>query len=103
MLLYKSPAIKTRRRARREERRKELCGTLFQPFGDPVLSDAIISLIFLKPGVMPSGVDAGDSGCPAPHAIVKHSVACVSVCADEIFKQRGRLLRRVQAPLAVDL
>ena len=52
---------------------------------------------------MPSGVDAGDSGCPAPHAIVKHSVACVSVCADEVFKQRDRLLRRVQAPLAVDL
>lgn len=52
---------------------------------------------------MPSGVDAGDSGRPAPHAIIKHGVACVGVCADEIFKQRDRLLRRVQAPLAVDL
>ena len=102
MLLYKSPAIKTRRRARREERRKELCRTLFQPFGDPVLSDAIISLVFFKTGVVPSGVDAGDGGRPAPRAIVKHGVACVGVCADEVFKQRNRLLRRVQAPLTVD-
>lgn len=82
----KCPAIKTRRRARREERRKELCRTLFQPFGDPVLSNAIISLVFFKTGVMPSGVDAGDSGRPAPHAIIKHGVACVGVCADKIFK-----------------
>lgn len=51
---------------------------------------------------MPSGVDAGDGGRPAPRAIVKYGVACVGVCADEVFKQRNRLLRRVQAPLTVD-